>query len=65
MKVSYLTLCVNLFFQTMTVEQFEMLGWGMSHNKPDSPVSLLGLIEAVQGSIKTASSKGPAIVHCV
>ncbi|XP_030852470.1 receptor-type tyrosine-protein phosphatase kappa [Strongylocentrotus purpuratus] len=51
--------------ESMTVEQFEMLGWGMSHNKPDSPVSLLGLIEAVQGSIKTATCKGPAIVHCV
>ncbi|XP_063962711.1 receptor-type tyrosine-protein phosphatase mu-like [Lytechinus pictus] len=51
--------------ESMTIEHFEMLGWGMSHNKPDSPLSLIKLIEAVEGSIKKAESKGPAIVHCI
>ncbi|XP_063962716.1 receptor-type tyrosine-protein phosphatase mu-like isoform X1 [Lytechinus pictus] len=55
----------NDFGESMTIEHFEMLGWGMSHNKPDSPLSLIKLIEAVEGSIKKAESKGPAIVHCI
>nr|XP_054764976.1 receptor-type tyrosine-protein phosphatase kappa-like [Lytechinus pictus] len=51
--------------QCINVEQFQMRGWGVSNNKPDSPLSLIKLIEAVEGSIEKAESKGPAIVHCI
>ncbi|XP_041476054.1 uncharacterized protein LOC121424434 [Lytechinus variegatus] len=51
--------------QCINVEQFQMRGWGLSNDKPDSPLSLIKLIEAVEGSIEKAESKGPAIVHCI
>ncbi|XP_030852375.1 receptor-type tyrosine-protein phosphatase alpha-like [Strongylocentrotus purpuratus] len=50
---------------TLTVKQFQLMGWDGNQKRPASLAPILHLVDAVSECVRTSQASGPIVLHCI